>query len=142
MQTLREQLLQAGLVTAEQAEKADDKTPAKSRRSRRSGRGRAKTGVDRAVDLEDPKRLAIMKAIEQHRLRDDHEGEIAFNFTTRGDIKIRKLFVNVRTAARLGAGELAIVENGNAQDHIIVTKEAVAPIRAVDPDAVRFHTGS
>ena len=145
MPTLREQLLQAGLVSPEQAEKAEEKVAnkGKTRRSKRGGRGRNKATAERSVDLEDPKRLEVMQAIEQHKLReDDYSGEIAFNFTTRGDAKIRKLFVNVRTAAKLGAGELAIVENGGEKEHIIVTKDAVARIKAVDPDAVRFHTGS
>lgn len=145
MPTLREQLLQAGLVTAEQAEKSEEKNSnkSKSRRSKRGGRGRSKNPLERSVDLEDPRRLQVMQAIEEHKLReDDYTGEIAFNFTTRGDTKIRKLFVNVKTAAKLGAGELAIVENGGEQEHIIVNKEAVDRIRAVDPDAVRFHTGS
>ena len=140
MTTLRDQLLQAGWVTAEQAEKAEDQTTrGKSRRSKRGGKGRNKAAsAGRDVDLEDPKRLEVMKAIERHRLRDDYAGEIAFNFTLRGDARIRKMLVNVPTAARLGSGELAIVENGNEQEHVIVTKEAVAPIRAVDPDAIRF----
>ncbi|MBX2810807.1 MAG: DUF2058 domain-containing protein [Myxococcales bacterium] len=145
MPTLREQLLQAGLVSAEQAEKAEERASnkGKARRSKRGGRGRGKAVSDRPTEVEDPKRLEIMRAIEQHKLReDDYTGEIAFNFTTRGDTKIRKLFVNVKTAAKLGAGELAIVENGGAKDHIIVRKDAVDPIKAVDPDAIRFHTGS
>lgn len=143
MTTIREQLLQAGLVTAEQAEKASEPQRSKSRRSKRSGRGRAKTdALGRDVDLEDPKKLEVMKAIERHRLREEHAGDIAFNFTVRGDAKIRKIFVDVPTAARLGAGSLAIVENGSESEHVIVTSEAVPAIRAVDPDAVRFHTGS
>lgn len=138
MTTLREQLLQAGLVTAEQAEKAEEPQRNKSRRSKRGGKARRPDGLGRDVDLEDPKKLEVMRAIEQHRVRDSVEGEIAFNFTIRGGAKIRKLFVDIPTAAKLGSGALAIVENGNDQDHVIVTREAVAPIRAVDPDAVRF----
>jgi uncharacterized protein YaiL (DUF2058 family) len=144
MPTLREQLLQAGLVSAEQAQKAEDPGRGKSRRSKRGGRGRNKTtdAAGREVDLEDPKKLEVMKAIERHRLRESFEGDIPFNFTVRGDAKIRKMFVDVPTAAKLGSGALAIVENGSAQDHVIVEREAVAAIRAVDPDAVRFHAGS
>lgn len=146
MPTLREQLLQAGLVSAEQAEKAEERAAnkGKARRSKRGGRGRGKAPSERAAtEVEDPKRLEVMRAIEQHKLReDDYSGEIAFNFTTRGDTKIRKLFVNVKTAAKLGAGELAIVEHSGSKEHIIVTRDAVDRIKAVDPDAVRFHQGS
>ncbi len=139
MPTLREQLLQAGLVTAEQAKKADDSPRTKNRRSRRGGKVKSPDGVEREPEVSDPKRLAVLQAVEAHRLREDHHGEIAFNFTIRGDAKIRKLYVNIPTAARLGAGDLAIVENGSEQDHVIVTREAVAAIRAADPAAVRFH---
>lgn len=144
MTTLREQLLQAGLVTAEQAEKAENKVNGangKARRSKRGGKTRVK--VDgRTVEIDDPKKLEVLKAVEKFKLRDDYAGEIPFSFTLRGNAKIRKMLVDIPTAAKLGSGELAIVENGTEQDHVIVTSEAVASIRAVDPDAVRFHSGS
>ncbi|MEL6183663.1 MAG: hypothetical protein AAFU79_03495, partial [Myxococcota bacterium] len=72
MSTLREQLLQQGLVSAEQAERADEKNAkSKSRRSKRGGRGRGKPG-------DDPKRQAMIKAIDEHRLSEaDYAGDIA-----------------------------------------------------------------
>lgn len=138
MSTLREQLLQQGLVSAEQAERADEKNAKnKSRRSKRGGRGRGKPG-------DDPKRQAMMQALDEHRLAEsDYAGDIAFKFTSRGDSKIRKLLVNPKTAVRLGSGELAIVESGlEPIDHIIVVRDAVGAVRAVDPEAIRFLSQS
>ncbi len=157
MQSLRDQLLKAGLVTKEQAQKAEG--GANRRRKRRGGRSRAKgegaagdenaqadakpmkkpgdQPVNRMVDLTVPGMLEIMQAVEAHRLREDVTGEVPFYFTLR-DQRVRKLFVTHEISRGLEAGRLAIVENGAADQHIIVTAEAVSPIRAADPEAVRF----
>ena len=157
MQSLRDQLLKAGLVTKEQAQKAEG--GANRRRKRRGGRSRTKPEgagaeetkqaaakpvkkpgdqpVNRMVDLTLPGMLEIMQAVETHRLREDVTGEVPFYFTLR-DQRVRKLFVTHEISRGLEAGRLAIVENGAADQHIIVTSEAVSPIRAADPEAVRF----
>ena len=159
MQSLRDQLLKAGLVTKEQAQKAEG--GASRRRKRRGGRARSKTAeggaadetkqadakpakkpgdqpVNRMVDLTVPGMLEIMQAVESHRLREDVTGEVPFYFTLR-DQRVRKLFVTHEISRGLEAGRLAIVENGAHDQHIIVTSEAVSPIRAADPEAVRFY---
>ena len=159
MQSLRDQLLKAGLVTKEQAQKAEG--GANRRRKRRGGRARSKPAeggaaagetkpaetkpvkkpgdqpVNRMVDLTVPGMLEIMQAIEAHRLREDVTGEVPFYFTLR-DQRVRKVFVTHEISRGLEAGRLAIVENGATDQHIIVTVEAVSPIRAADPEAVRF----
>lgn len=134
MQSIAEQLLRQNLVTAEQAEKAEDRRP-KARRSRRGGKGRAKG------EGEDPKRAAAAKALETHTLpEEEFIGEIPFAFTRRNK-RADELKVNIPTAARLGSGEYAIVER-NKDEHVIVKREAVAAILAADPDAVRYHAAS
>ncbi len=160
MQSLRDQLLKAGLVTKEQAQKAEG--GGNRRRKRRGGRARKAEGaptednkqgeakpakkpgdqpVNRMVDLTQPGMLEIMQAVESHRLREDVTGEVPFYFTLR-DQRVRKLFVTHEISRGLEAGRLAIVENGAADQHIIVTSEAVSPIRAADPEAVRFFNQS
>ena len=52
--------------------------------------------------------------------------------------RVRKIFVNKVTSEGLEAGRLAIVEDGEAGRHVIVASAAVAAIREVDADAVRF----
>ncbi|MEO1338801.1 MAG: DUF2058 family protein [Myxococcota bacterium] len=157
MQSLRDQLLKAGLVTKEQAQKAEG--GGNRRRKRRGGRSRGKPAegaateakqgeakpvkkpgdqpVNRMVDLSIPGMLEIMQAIETHRLREDVTGEVPFYFTLR-DQRVRKLFVTHEISRGLEAGRLAIVENGDPDKHIIVTADAVSPIRAASPEAVRF----
>lgn len=95
----------------------------------------------RLLDLSDPARLRILQAIESNRVREETRGEEQFFFPLR-DGRVRKLFVNGETLARLEAGQLAIVENGDLEQHTLVRAEAVADIRAVDPEAVRFHNES
>jgi uncharacterized protein YaiL (DUF2058 family) len=174
MQSLRDQLMKAGLVTREQADKAEaagKRGPrrggggSRERGERREGgapgaapaeaqaaptaprpppRPQAKKGAEKPVrllDLSDPSRLRILQAIEANRVREETQGEEQFFFPLR-DGRLRKLFVNAETVARLESGGLAIVENGEAEKHVLVLSEAVAAIRAVDPEAVRFHNAS
>lgn len=167
MQSLREHLLKAGIVTEEQAAKAEARSKrGRSRRSRRGGRRNknpevtvAKTEegtvevtetkqvaakdqpVNRLVDVSDPIRLQIHQAIEEHRLRDAHEGEVQFHFTLR-DGRIRKMFINKPTSEALEGGKLAIVENGQIDEHIIVDSAAIPAIRTADAEAVRFHNAN
>lgn len=133
MPSIAEQLLRQNLVTAEQAEKAEDRRP-RSRRSRRGGKGRGKG------EGEDPKRLALTKAIEAHRLEEDAAGDIAFAFTTRSR-KQAEMRVSIPTAARLGNGEYAIVERAK-DEHVLVHADAVPAIRSADAEAIRYFTGS
>lgn len=170
MQSLRDQLLKAGLVTAEQAERSANADRKRQGRGGRGGEGRGdgpkpertpdKAGdkaqdkpadkpkaqpprrpnngpIPRMIDLSDPVRLKILQAIEAHRFRGDPQGDQPFYFTLR-DGRVRKLFVNPAVSKELEGGVLAIVENGDADQHIIVAAEAVSAIRDADPEAVRF----
>jgi uncharacterized protein YaiL (DUF2058 family) len=157
MQSLRDKLLEAGLVTREQVDRskaAGNKrgpgggarggakaAPEVPRSPPRSKEQRLKERPVRVLDLSDPARLGVLQAIEAHRLREDTLGDEPFCFTLR-DGRIRKLFVSPATVARLEAGALAIVENGADDHHLLVHAAAVEPIRAIDPEAVRFHNGS
>lgn len=172
MQNLRDQLLKAGLVTREQADKAaHDKTrgrgprrgggkggdprsasnasgsgvsaadavPRGSRPSAKPpGRTAANQPINRMVDLSDPGRLTVFQAIERHRLRDEVSGDLVFHFTLR-DGRVRKMFVCDQVSKGLESGALAIVENGSADEHIVVHREAIEAIGAIDREAVRFH---
>jgi uncharacterized protein YaiL (DUF2058 family) len=157
MHSLRDHLLKAGLVTKEQAAKAESEKNGKKKKRRppkknghdsqgtsssNGSNGKPKTHVpNRMLDLSDPQRLKIQQAIESHKVRGDTKGEIAFNFTLR-DGRIRKMFVSKEMQAGLENGNLAIVENGEAESHIIVSSQALTVINDVDRDAVRFHNAN
>lgn len=163
MQSLRDQLLQAGLVTKEQVNKADADEHRKGRRKRSRRRPQAdaapkpaeapaaaspqprKNGaklkqqpLNRLMDLSDPDTLRVFQAIDAHRVRNEVEGEVPFYFTLR-DGRVRRLYVSEEVSRGLEGGRFAIVENGEPEQHILVTAEAVSSIRAADPQAVRFH---
>lgn len=164
MQSLRDQLLKAGLVTVEQAERSNqgDKRRGRGREGQRSEgskdgekseakaegkpepkgqpaqKKRPHNGpIPRMVDLSDPIRLRIFQAIETHRLRGETRGDQPFYFTLR-DGRVRKLFVTPAISKELEGGKLAIVENGALDQHVIVAVDAVHAIREADPEAVRF----
>lgn len=149
MQSLRDKLLSAGLVSQEQAQKAEadvNRPKKKKRRSRNRPRrpdaakaeAATKAAVNRMLDLSEPSKLAIAQAIEKHRVRGDTRGEMEFYFQLR-DGRVRKMFVTKEVSGGLQSGRLAIVENGELDRHIIVSSEAVSEIRAHDAEVVRFH---
>ncbi len=149
MHSLRDHLLKAGLVTKEQVAKAEaDKRGHKKKKRRPPKKNDMPSGAQpaparpnephRMMDLSDPLRLKLAQAIESHRVRGETRGEIAFNFTLR-DGRIRKMFVSKEMQAGLERGDLAIVENGEVERHIIVSSEALGSIADIDRDAVRFH---
>jgi uncharacterized protein YaiL (DUF2058 family) len=155
MQNLREQLLKAGLITEEQISDADaraekeqakkKRAPGKPRREEKKEPDRPKLSkkqlmkqpLNRMLDLSDPRLLKIFQAIEEHRLREDAKGEMPFHFTLR-DGHVRKIMLTEQVVRALEKGELAIVESGEKDRHVIVRAEAVPIIREADADAVRF----
>jgi uncharacterized protein YaiL (DUF2058 family) len=142
MHSLRDHLLKAGLVTKEQAARAEAEKSGKKKKRRPKKNDKPKSQpVHRMIDLSDPQRLQLAQAIESHKVRGDTKGDIAFNFTLR-DGRIRKMFVSKEMQAGLEKGALAIVENGEAESHIIVSAEALSVITTVDRDAVRFHNAN
>lgn len=149
MQSLRDQLLKAGLVTQDQVTKVEATEANKAKRKRRKkpsskGPARPRSPEDKApsapirtVDLTEPNRLRIFQAIERHRVRGETRGEMEFYFKLR-DNRVRKMYVSKEISGGLQSGRLAIVENGEPEKHIIVGCDAVAPIAEIDPGMVRF----
>ena len=152
MQSLRDQLLKAGLVTEEQAAKAEARNKrGKSRRSRRGGRGRGKSPAGGQaiaagkvaepaggkINLKEPEKLNFLQLIETHRLKSAYEGEVPFQFKLRDGTE-SKLLLDQNTSAALKSGQLAIVENAGADDHVIVNAAGVSDIKSADPEAVRY----
>ena len=148
MQSLRDQLLKAGLVTQDQVSKVETTEANKAKRKRRK-KPTAKVAAPRkpatdsapvpvrTVDLTEPNRLRIYQAIERHRVRGETRGEMEFYFKLR-DNRVRKMYVSKEISGGLQSGRLAIVENGEPDKHIIVGCDAVAPIAEIDPGMVRF----
>lgn len=148
MQSLRDQLLKAGLVTQDQVAKVEVAEQNKAKRKRRK-KPTAKASAPRkpnperestpirTVDLSEPNRLRIFQAIERHRVRGETRGEMEFYFKLR-DNRVRKMYVSKEISGGLQSGRLAIVENGEPDKHIIVGCDAVAPIAEIDPGMVRF----
>lgn len=143
MQSLRDQLLKAGVVTKEQVTQVESqqKPRRKKPKNRDNGRRAARATPNRMVDLTDPVLLQIAQAIETNKVLEPTRGEHAFNFALR-DGRVRKMFVTNAISKRLESGELAIVENGAPDQHIIVKATAVPAITGVDAEAVRFHNPS
>ncbi len=157
MQSLRDQLLKAGLVTKDQVSKVEVAEANKTRRKRRKKPAPApgapgKPGAERkgpppekrappppirTIDLTEPNRLVIFQAIDRHRVRGETRGEMEFYFKLR-DHRVRKMFVSKEISGGLQSGRLAIVENGEPEKHIIVGCDAVAPIKEIDPGMIRF----
>ena len=145
MQSIRDQLLKAGLVSKEDVTKVEAADAQKNRRRKRKKPSKPaekrvspeNRPVIRPVDLSEPSRLQIFQAIERHRVRGETRGEMEFYFKLR-DGRVRKMYVSKEISGGLQSGRLAIVENGEPEKHIIVNCDAVAPIAEIDPGMVRF----
>lgn len=141
MQNLRDKLLGAGLISEAEATKAEAAVERKARagggKRRRGGRGSAVGMLERQEVVQTPERLAIMQVIEEHRVRGDTRGIEEFHFEVRGG-RIRKMFITREVAHGLTSGRMGIVEWGEPDRHILVAREAIDKIRALDHEAVRF----
>ena len=148
MQSLRDQLLKAGLVTKDQVTKVEAaeankvrrkrrKKPSKPAAERKATPEKRSAPPIRTVDLSEPGRLAVFQAIERHRVRGETRGEMEFYFKLR-DGRVRKMFVSKEISGGLQSGRLAIVENGEPEKHIIVNCDAVAKIAEIDDGMIRF----
>jgi len=151
MQNLREKLAKAGLVSDDQVAKAEATASRRARERKKTGRPDSRrrprldsspargAGPDAGPD--DESTLRILRVIEQHRVRGDTRGEQEFHFELR-DGRVRKLFLTRDVSHGLAAGRLAVVEWGEPDRHIVVEREAVPKIRAVDGQAIRFFNDS
>jgi uncharacterized protein YaiL (DUF2058 family) len=144
--SLRDQLLKAGLVTKKQAAQSE-------RQPFRGGKGRpaapgavpaadaaraAKAARDRELNREQQakiearaRRAALRQVIEQHRVAKPESDEY-FNFVDGG--KVRRIPVDANLRARLVAGTLHVVRCDGRYD--MVPAEALPLIRERDASAM------
>ena len=147
MQSLRDKLLQAGVVTAEQAEQNRAKAQAEKRPKPRHEPAKP-VRVESEKDKE--RRLNRELADRQKKIRalcDEQEvverGEQAFYFRTRKR-ELRRLYLLPAQVAALEKGELAIVDrpNGNDRPHALVPRNTAEQVLALEPRALRFWAKS
>ena len=148
--SLRDQLLKAGLATRKQAHQADrelhrDRQAKGPKRAGPSEQQRvvdqaraAKTARDQALNRErqaqaeaKARAAEIRQLIEQHRLSKPETDEY-FNFIDRK--KVRRIAINTDLRERLGRGDLAIVRCEGRYD--LVSSDIAARIRERDARAV------
>ena len=141
MQSLRDKLLKAGLVSAQQAERVDAE-------QRAAKHPRPHPPTPAPVD---PKAQQRLSALEQRQLDRKlrelarggevprEEGERTFHFQTR-KAKLRRIDLSDAQAKKLEAGELAIVECPEpAQiEHVLVSAAAAEKMAKLSDKAVRF----
>jgi Uncharacterized protein conserved in bacteria (DUF2058) len=157
MQNLRDKLLKAGLVTAEQAEKVESEPdrPAGGGSSglplARGARIQPRSAVPKLPPLAGSKasqRLEAKRQLERDRqLRERvhsaqisvEPGERAFYFVTRKN-RLRRLELSPVQADALEQGRLAVVERPDpAQiEHALVPADLAVELLATHPKAVRF----
>lgn len=146
--SLRDQLLKAGLVTKKQAAQSE-RQPFRGGKGRRSPPGTghaatddaaraAKAARDRELNREQQakiearaRRAELRQIIDQHRLPGPETDEY-FNFVDGG--KVRRISVDAGLRARLIAGTLVIARCDGRYD--MVPAEAAILIRERDPAAV------
>lgn len=164
MQNLRDKLLKAGLVTAEQAEKAEKTDEARPRADRRReqpaspptgpwvvARPQPLASIPKLPPLPGSKASQRQEAKQQlerdRRLRERvlaaqvavEPGERTFYFVTRKN-RLRRLELSDAQAEALEQGRLAVVERPDpAQiEHALVPGEVALALVAEFPKAVRF----
>ena len=164
MQNLRDKLLQAGLVSADQAKKAEDtsKRPRREERERperREHRPEHRPERQERVEARIPKLPPLPGSREHQRLVSKKQmeidqqlrslvhtnqvaieaGERTFYFVTRKG-RLRRLELSEAQAKLLEDGKLAVVERPEpAQiEHSLVPPEIAAKMKAIYPKSVRF----
>jgi uncharacterized protein YaiL (DUF2058 family) len=147
VQSLRDKLLKAGLVSAQQAERVDAEQRAASR-PRSMPAPATQPEPPRPLD---PKAKQRLSALEQRQLDRTlrelarggevprQEGERTFHFQTR-KAKLRRIDLADAQAKKLEEGELAIVECPEpAQiEHILVSAATAEQMAKISDKAVRF----
>ena len=154
--SLREQLVQAGLATREQADRATKPKSHKKKKAQPKAAGKGQRKPDRrrqkagerkpnpqrrdtrrpeagAEDLELIKRRKVkaeIKALIDAASVKDFTGEISFNFMI-GE-RIRQLFVNESAHKSIVAGELAITRL-NRETHLI-PPDVAEQVKALNPN--------
>jgi uncharacterized protein YaiL (DUF2058 family) len=162
MQNLRDKLLQAGLVSADQAKKSETEKPRPRRDERRDRPERHEARPEPRQERAEPRipklpplpgsrehqRLVSKKQTEiDRKLRElVHANDIAidpgartFHFVTRKG-RLRRLELSEAQAKLLEEGKLAVVERPEpAQiEHSLVPPEIAAQMKAIHEKSVRF----
>ena len=164
MQNLRDKLRKAGLVSAQEAQKAE-------REQKKEQKGKSHRQREQALSVEEEQRRQAFAAreaelaqerrqeaarkaearlqseraqrlrqlVEAHRIR-EAPGEVYFHFVKRSG-KIGRLALSLETAKMLESGAAAVVEDPGSPDHAVVPAEAARRIYEVDPQAIRFWYG-
>ena len=146
MQSLRDKLLQAGLVTQEQAERS--KVQARPAKPAPAPPPPPKVVVESEKDKE--RRLNREMAARQQQVRAvvdagevEERGEQTFFFRTRRR-ELRRLHLTPDQVAALERGDLAIVDRPNGQDrpHALVPRAYAESVLALEEKAIRFWARS
>jgi uncharacterized protein YaiL (DUF2058 family) len=162
MQSLRDQLLQAGMVSKDQKRQVEQQKR-RERKQHRPGQleenvqtqqrqtYEAKLEAQRASDRERAaaqrtlqeareKCLQIRHIIDYWKISGDATGNRRWYFPTRQN-RIKYLYVSEPIAARLSRGDLAIVEYPEEIDtpFLLIDHEAAELIARVEPIYVRFY---
>jgi uncharacterized protein YaiL (DUF2058 family) len=162
MQSLRDQLSKAGIITKEQKRQVEQEKR-RERKQHKPGRVEekrqeqqrqayeARLQAQRQADQQRAaeqhaqlaareKRLQIRHIIEHWATPTEPYGTQRWYFTTRQNT-IKYLYVTEPIAAQLSSGALAIAEHPDTLDtpHVLVDREAAELIRHVDPQYIRFH---
>ena len=144
MQSLRDKLLQAGLVTKEQVDRAKEGAERKAKPPPRPAQ--AAPPPPRESEKDKERRLNRELADRQKQVRaicDASEiierGEVAFFFRTRRR-ELRRMYLLPAQMAALEKGDLAIVDRPNGQDrpHSLIPRAAADQILPLEPRAIRF----
>ena len=162
MQSLRDQLSKAGVITKEQKRQIEQQ---KRRERKQDKPGRmeeklqeqqrqaheARLQTQRLADQQRATEQRTQRAVREKRLQIRHiieywtvptelSGTQRWYFTTRQNT-VKYLYVSESIAAQLSRGLLAIAEHPDALDapHVLVDREAAELIRHVDPIYIRFH---
>jgi uncharacterized protein YaiL (DUF2058 family) len=162
MQSLRDQLSKAGIVTKEQKRQVEQQKR-RERKQHKPGQVEerlqeqqrqayeARLQAQRLADQQraaeqsaqraaHEKRLQIRHIIEYWKILPEPAGTRRWYFTTRQNT-IKYLYVTEPLAAQLSRGALAIAEYPEALDtpHVLIDQEAAVMIRRIDPLYICFH---
>lgn len=162
MQSLRDKLLKAGLVSEEQAKKAEKETKPEKGKTHRAReqeiseeeKQRRAAFAAREAELAEERRKeeakraeARMQSERARRLRQIVEsnkisdpGASMFHYVRRSG-KIGRLAIGLETQKLLESGAAAVVDDPGSPDCAIVPAEAAKRVYEVDPQSIRFWCG-
>jgi uncharacterized protein YaiL (DUF2058 family) len=151
MQSLRDKLLQAGLVTQEQAERSKQPVrPPKPAPRPAAPSKPVRFEPPPESDKDRERRLNRELAAKQQQVRVicdagevEERGEQTFFFRTRKR-ELRRLYLTPEQVKGLETGDLAIVDRPNGQDrpHALVPRAYAESILTLEPKAIRFWARS